>query len=52
MALCFLHKFHKKTGRKELLAVGQAAGLEKDKCVAMIEKVEKNVTEMLGEYIG
>ena len=38
-------------GRKELLAVGMTAGIEKEKCVKMIDMIEVNVNEMLAEYL-
>ena len=38
-------------GRKELLAVGMTAGIEKEKCVRMIDIIEANVNEMLAEYL-
>lgn len=38
-------------GRKELLTVGMSAGLEKERCIAMIEMIEMTVSEMLGEYL-
>ena len=39
-------------GRKELLAVGVAAGLEKERCIAIIDTIEMTVSEMLGEYLA
>lgn len=38
-------------GRKELLTVGMSAGLEKEWCIAIIEMIEKTVSEMLEEYL-
>lgn len=38
-------------GRKELLTVGMSAGLEKERCIAIIEMIEMTVSEMLGEYL-
>lgn len=38
-------------GKKELLAVGLTAGMEKEKCIEIIEMVERTVKEMLEEYL-
>ena len=38
-------------GRKELLTVGMSAGLEKEQCIAVMEMIEKTVSEMLEEYL-
>lgn len=36
---------------KELVAVGTAAGMSKDKCVVIAQDIEKCVKDMLGKYI-
>lgn len=38
-------------GRKELLAVGTAAGMGKKKCSVIIAEIEAKVKEMLGKYL-
>ncbi len=38
-------------GKKELLAVGLAAGMRKEKCIDIIEKIETTVKEMLRTYL-
>ena len=38
-------------GKKELLAVGTAAGMKKDVCLDIIEAIKVCVTDMLGEYL-
>ena len=37
-------------GKKEILAVGITAGMNKEKCMAIMEMIEANVKEMLGKY--
>lgn len=36
---------------KELVAVGTAAGMSKDKCIVIAQDIEKCVKDMLGKYI-
>lgn len=38
-------------GRKDLLAVGMAAGMEKKCCLEIIEEIERCVKAMLGKYL-
>ena len=38
-------------GRKELLAVGIAAGMKKEACIESMDVVEKCVKNMLGKYL-
>lgn len=38
-------------GRKDLLAVGMAAGMEKKCCLEIIEEIERCVKAMLGRYL-
>ena len=38
-------------GRKELLAVGVAAGLKRENCEKMIEEIQICVDKMLGKYL-
>ena len=38
-------------GKKELLAVGTAAGMKKDICLDIMEAIKACVTDMLGEYL-
>ena len=38
-------------GRKELLAVGIAAGMKKEVCVERMNMIEKCVKNMLGKYL-
>ena len=41
----------KDPGRKELLAVGITAGMKKNRCIEIIDEIEKCVGEMLGDYL-
>ena len=41
----------KNPGRKELLAVGVAAGLKRENCEKMIEEIQICVDKMLGKYL-
>ena len=41
----------KDPGRKELLAVGTTAGMKKNRCIEIIDEIEKCVGEMLGDYL-
>lgn len=41
----------KDPGRKELLAVGITAGMKKNRCMEIIDEIEKCVGEMLGGYL-
>ena len=41
----------KNPGRKELLAVGIAAGMKKDRCMEIINEIETCVEDMLGRYL-
>ena len=41
----------KDPGRKELLAVGITAGMKKNRCMEIIDEIEKCVGEMLGDYL-
>lgn len=36
---------------KEIIAVGTAAGMKKEKCREIAEMIKKCVTEMLSEYL-
>ena len=36
---------------KEILAVGIAAGMNKEKCLDIMKGIEANVKERLGEYL-
>lgn len=38
-------------GEKEILAVGIAAGMNKEKCLDIMKGIEANVKEQLGEYL-
>ena len=38
-------------GEKEILAVGIAAGMNKEKCLDIMKEIEANVKERLGEYL-
>lgn len=38
-------------GEKEILAVGIAAGMNKEKCLDIMKGIEANVKERLGEYL-
>lgn len=38
-------------GEKEILAVGIAAGMKKEKCLDIMKGIEANVKERLGEYL-
>ena len=39
-------------GRKELLAVGSAAGMRKNNCERIIDTIQACVSQMLGEYLN
>lgn len=41
----------KNPGEKEILKVGMTAGIEKEKCIYLMQMIQKNVKEMLEEYI-
>lgn len=41
----------KDPGRKELLAVGITAGMKKNRCMEIIDEIERCVGEMLGDYL-
>ena len=41
----------KDPGRKELLAVGITAGMKRNRCMEIIDEIEKCVGEMLGGYL-
>lgn len=41
----------KNPGRKELVAVGEQAGLKKETCVSLIESIEQKVQDMLNVYL-
>ena len=41
----------KNPGEKETLKVGMTAGIEKEKCIYLMQMIQKNVKEMLEEYI-
>lgn len=38
-------------GGKQLLAVGEGAGIRKKRCVEIIEEVEETAGRMLGRYL-
>ena len=38
-------------GRKEILAVGIAAGMKRERCIDLIDQIESCVNNMLGEYL-
>lgn len=38
-------------GKKELLAIGMAAGMEKKKCECIADQIETLVHDMLGEWL-
>lgn len=41
----------KNPGENEILKVGMTAGIEKEKCIYLMQMIQKNVKEMLEEYI-